>query len=287
MKRIELNQGSEQWHAWRRAHVCGTDAAYILGVNRYKNPVQLWEEKVGIKAPSDYTNERMERGTRLEPIAREWACKEIGIEFEPSVIESDEFSFMGGSLDGISLDCKYLLEIKCNGKENHEKALRGELPELHVPQVQHLLATSGLDMLFYVSYDGERGQIVNVYRDQDYINNMIDKEKEFFRCMQQHVPPSFHLDDYVHIEDPRWRSLYTLYAAEKKIAEESKAREEMYKKQLIELAGGSSAKGDGITLSKVIRKGMIDYDTILKQHQIDVDVEQFRKPSIESWRITA
>lgn len=289
MKRIELEQGSKEWLETRKLHIGGSDAPIIMGESPFKTTMQLWEEKVGIKT-NNYVSSAMSRGISMEPVARQDIERITGIKFTPVVLFHPTNKFMMCSLDGLSEDGKVILEVKCpnpNGPD-HAEAIKGNIPKKYKAQPQHCLeCVKTAEVVLYYSFDGERGHIVEAYRDQEYINNMIEKEKEFYRCMQQYVPPSFHLDDYVQMEDPRWRSIYNLYAAEKKIGEESKTREEMYKKQLIELSGGLNAIGDGIKLSKIVRKGIVDYDTILKQHEIYVDLDQFRKPSTESWRITA
>ena len=58
--------------------------------------------------------------------------------------------------------------------------------------------------------------------------------------------------------------------------------EDHYRKHLINLAGQTSSKGHGVTLSKIVRKGAIDWDTITKERKIDP--EPYRKPPIEMFR---
>jgi predicted phage-related endonuclease len=91
---------------------------------------------------------------------------------------------MIASFDGISVKRDYALEIKCPGKKDHGTALKGSIPIKYYPQLQHQLAVCGLDFIYYYSFDGEDGVTLIVQRDDDFIKNMIDKEKQFWDHLQ-------------------------------------------------------------------------------------------------------
>ena len=46
----------EAWLQARRNHIGGSDAAACVGMNPYKDNVQLWEEKMGLVEPEDISN---------------------------------------------------------------------------------------------------------------------------------------------------------------------------------------------------------------------------------------
>ena len=64
---------------------------------------------------------------------------------------------------------------------------------------------------------------------------------------------------------------------------ELEKEEEEVRKQLIFLSGESNTKGAGISLCQIQRKGNVDYSKIPELR--GVDVEKYRKPAINSWRI--
>ncbi len=181
-------QGSETWKAMRKKFVCASDSATVLGISPYSTPLQLWEEKLGLR-PERPANSAMERGTRLEPIARDIFEKKYRILMMPEVKIHPIDTWMMASLDGISLDGKEILEIKCTNRKNHEIAKAGKIPEYYKPQVQHQIYVSGVDYSYYCSFDSVDIVVVVVYRDDIFINAMIPKLREFYECMITFTEP--------------------------------------------------------------------------------------------------
>ena len=57
----------EAWLQARQNHIGGSDAAACVGMNPYKDNVQLWEEKMGLVEPEDISNKDYVRyGTEAE-----------------------------------------------------------------------------------------------------------------------------------------------------------------------------------------------------------------------------
>ena len=46
----------EEWLKARHFGIGGSDAACIVGANKYKTNVQLWEEKTGLTVPEDISD---------------------------------------------------------------------------------------------------------------------------------------------------------------------------------------------------------------------------------------
>ena len=182
MKIITYDQGSDQWLQWRRSKITATDAGIILGLNNWKDAHQLWQEKMGFIEPEPM-NEAMKRGQLLEPIARGLLCEQLGVNFEPMVIESDQFYWMGASLDGISQDYTSICEIKCMKISKHLQVSEHTIDPCHYAQMQHQLACSNASVTYYASYHPDATDLLNIVKifpDEEYIKNMIEKEKEFF-----------------------------------------------------------------------------------------------------------
>jgi putative phage-type endonuclease len=182
MKIINLEQGSLLWLSYRQKHIMATDAGVILGLNRFKDTHQLWQEKMGFVEPEPI-NDFMTRGQALEPVARGLLCEQVGINFEPIVIESDQFPWMGASLDGISDDRTCICEIKCMKINKHLQVSQDNIDLCHYAQMQHQIACTNAKVVFYASYHPDAPEpltIIEVYPDKKYIENMIEMEKEFF-----------------------------------------------------------------------------------------------------------
>ena len=43
----------KEWLKGRKGHIGGSDASACVGMNPYKDNVQLWEEKMGLTFPED------------------------------------------------------------------------------------------------------------------------------------------------------------------------------------------------------------------------------------------
>lgn len=69
----------EEWHEARRAAICASEVAAVLGVSPYESPLSVWARKRGL-IEKDEATERMKWGTRLErPILSGYAEDE-GVE---------------------------------------------------------------------------------------------------------------------------------------------------------------------------------------------------------------
>jgi len=278
---LTLEQGTPEWLALRKTKVTATDSCVIMGANPWKTRIQLYNEKIS-DDNNTFVNERMQRGTDLEPIARELFCIQTGIQMKPTVCIKD---WAMASLDGLSPCGRYALEIKCVNDKDHALALIGKVPEKYYPQCQKILYVTNAEICYYYSFDGADGVIVPVKRDYDYTGKMIHEELKFYECLQNRIPPEPQEGDYIYREDDLWKQCATQWMTLVQEMKEMEKREEDLRKQLIFLSGESNSKGAGISLCQVKRRGNIDYSKIIELQ--GVDLEQYRKPSTDSWRITS
>lgn len=179
---IQLKQGSSQWLKFRQEGIGASDAIILSGLSPWRTKKELWEEKLGLIDPQP-VNSSMQRGMILEPSARKCYEKMTGIDVVDCIKVSKEFPWMFASLDGISLDQKTIVEIKCTSKKNHELAKNGQIPAYYMPQIQHQLYVCELDSCHYFSFDGRDGILVIVNRCDIYIKKLLELEKEFYYHM--------------------------------------------------------------------------------------------------------
>lgn len=277
----EMRQGSQEWLELRKSKITATDAVVIMGASHWKTKIQLYKEKTGEIQNQEFINPAMQRGLDLEPLARRCYEKMSGIPVDPAVVVK---GWAMASLDGMYRTGEYIVEIKCPGKKDHAIAIQGKIPAHYMPQLQHQLYVCNLDQMHYFSFDGEQGVIVEVKRDQSFIDKMLKEELKFHICLKQKTPPDPEEGDYVEIDDPLW----TLYAEKWQEVQEKKKKleeqEDHLRKQLIFLSGECNARGAGVTLCQVKRRGNIDYSKIPQLQGIDL--EPYRKDNINSWRLT-
>lgn len=182
----ELQQGSPRWLEFRQQHIGASDTATIMGLNPWSKPLDLWREKaLGWQKPK---NAAMQRGNDLEQLARNAYQLETGIIVNPLVAEDEVYPFISASFDGISPCFSAIVEIKC-GKASHKLALNGEIPKYYFSQLQQQMYVAGLHEIDYFSYDGENNVLITVSRDNNFIEEMLEKEIKFWDCVVNFTPP--------------------------------------------------------------------------------------------------
>lgn len=181
---VEILQNTTKWRSFKQTKIGASDAPVIMGDSPWKTPRDLFEEKLGLRAPS-ITTSYMQRGIDLEPKARECFEKMTGIYVMPKTMVSDEIEWMMASLDGIDFEGENIVEIKCPGKKDHSTALKGEIPKKYKAQLQHQMKVCELEKMFYFSFDGEEGIVLEVERDDEYLEILIENERKFWEILCQ------------------------------------------------------------------------------------------------------
>lgn len=280
MKIIDVDQGSESWKELRKTKIGGSDAASIMGIG-FLTPYQLWEQKVLGKETTE--NDAMRRGKDLEGKARDLYIQTKGIEVNPAVILHDN-DWMMASLDGISLNGEIALEIKAPGPKDHATAFEGKVPEKYYPQCQHIMEVCQLNEMDYFSFDGVNGVVVKVFRDNDYIKKLLEKEYEFWQRVQNLDPPELTERDYKKKSGIEWELAVKEYLEAKEAISSWEEKEKIRRKNLIEISNGQNCIGSGVRVQRVVSQGRVDY-SIVKELQ-GIDLEPYRKPRTETWKIT-
>ena len=274
---MNLEQGGSDWLEWRRQGVGSSDAPIIMGVSPWCGVLTLYKRKRG-EAPEQAQNWAMNRGTRLEPEVRGMLEGTYGV-LEPATLTHPELPWMRASVDGISLDGRTVVEIKCPGEKDHLTACGLEIPEKYVPQVQHILAVTGCAKLIYASYYNGILATVTVPRDDAYIVRMIEAERLFWEAVQTGIAPLVEGQR----TDAEWLDAAQTYREAKADADSAAERFETARERLLALTA-TTASGGGVKVSQVEKKGSVDYKAIpaLK----GIDLEPYRKPGRTEWRIT-
>jgi hypothetical protein len=226
----------------------------------------------------------MQRGLQMEEEARQEFERITGIIVFPSVLFHQEHDWMMASLDGIDIEHKHIVEIKCPGPHDHSVAINGMIPDKYYPQLQHQMAVAGVNSAFYFSYDGCTSNVLEIKRNEVYQEELISKEKAFFRCMTTLETPELTEKDYTLRDDDIWKQTAKNWIDVHRQLRDLQRQEESLRESLICMCGKSNSMGNGIKMSRVVRKGNIDYTAIPELQ--DVDLERYRKRAIEMWRIS-
>ncbi len=268
---------------YRKTKIGASDSSAIMGVNPWVTPLMAWELKLGLR-PQPETNAAMQRGNDLEDLAREQFTQLTGIHVKPRRIEHPNIPYMFATLDGIS-DCgSCVVEIKCPGEKTYNMALAGEIPEVYLCQMMHQYEVAKPKEIFYFCFNGTSGIVLEVKPNKVYIDELLKKESEFYKCMIDLCPPEATLKDYQQRTDDEWLTCAERFLLAKKLLTRCEEEVETYRKRLVSLTGGSNSMGGGVKLSKCLRKGVISYSTLPEINAMDL--EKHRKPPTEYWRIS-
>ena len=289
----------QEWLNWRRGGIGSSDAAVIMNVSPWRTPRQLWEEKV-LGSDGQFENSAMTRGKELEPIARTWFEETMNVTVFPKNKTHAESSWIRASLDGIDLEEKIMVEIKCPNKDDHSLALNKKVPEKYIPQLQHQLLVTGLDGMYYCSFDGTAGTIVEVARDNAYIDTLLSEEQKFWDMVLSRTPPELTERDFICMEGKKeWELMADKWAYLSQSMKSMEEEEKTLKNLMIKMSGDRNAKGHGIKISKSVCLGNIDYKQAIedylqnmKAHHPEVTFpavpfEAYRKKSFTKWNFRA
>ena len=189
---------------FRQTGIGGSDSGAILGYSKWKNNVQLWEEKTGLVVPMDISdNPYVRRGKNMEAHLRQmfaithpWLT--VGGEIAG---RSDEYPFMFYTLDGTLTDTcgrTGVLEIK-TAEVKKLTEWRDKVPQTYYCQVLHYLAATGFAFAYLYAYiqitlgSGEISGYLKEYRIERIapdIELLVSKEKEFWRCVETKTKPN-------------------------------------------------------------------------------------------------
>jgi putative phage-type endonuclease len=283
-KRMMLEQGSPLWHAFRKKHLGASNAATIMGYG-YKSANWLFEWFLGLK-PDEEENHAMRFGKETEAEALKVYNILKGIDFEPEVFESDSHPFLSASMDGVAFLGKGIpvmaVEIKCCQSLMHSRLMEGDYHARHYAQCQHQMFVLDLPRMDLFAYSPTSHRIIQIERDQAYIDAYLEKALAFWSCVQNLESPE---QAPVEMEDnSEWGYSADLYKGAKELLRNAEDNEKYYRDRLIELADGRCAKGHGVKLTKIVSRGTIDYPKLCAE--MGFDPEPYRKENKTMYRIT-
>jgi len=98
------------------------------------------------------------------------------------------------------------------------------------------------------------------------------------------TPPPATDRDFVHRDSKEWRLHAEVWKDTKKQLALLVAKEEALRNELIAMCEGQSSQGNGVRISKSVRKGNIQYNNVKELK--GVDLEPYRAKNFEMWRFT-
>ena len=155
MNILDLQQGSQEWHAVRASHFTASEAPVMMGVSKYQTRNDLLKQKATGLAPevTEAQQRIFDKGHKAEADARPMAEEIIGMELYPATATSSAVTKLLASFDGIDLMEQLCWEHKLiNEKLRH--ATVDTLEEHYKVQMDQQLLVSGAEKCLFMASDG-------------------------------------------------------------------------------------------------------------------------------------
>lgn len=200
---IALKEHTAAWWSWRQGGVGSSDAASILGAKPAKSVERLLLEKQQPRKESRRSFARAQAAA-LEREARAHYCRAVGLAVEPACVQSLVRPWQRASLDGLSANGERAVEIKCGQAAYRSATARGRPPRHHYPQLQHILAVTGLPAIDYWCYVSHTAALrLEVRRDDAYIQRLVLAEEIFRKRFAPALSGNLAAARHVNSEPPR------------------------------------------------------------------------------------
>ena len=179
---------TDEQKLFRKLGIGGSDANIIMGGDDQKL-INLWLEKRGERESDDLSDVLMvQMGVWTEPFNRIWFQRKTN-----RVVTNDgdqriclDYPFMLCTLDGLTDGGKTVWEAKhVNG---FTKA--NEVVAKYAPQLHHNMIVTGTKMATLSVFFGNHAwDSFDVPFDEDYGQELIEAEKNFWECVQNGIEP--------------------------------------------------------------------------------------------------
>lgn len=206
----------EEWIKGRKNYIGGSDASCIVGMNPYKDNVQLWLEKTGQAQPVDISDEPFVKyGTEAEAHLRALFAldfPEYQVDYtENNMFLNDKYPFAHASLDGELTEKatgrKGILEIKTTNilQSMQKEKWKDRLPDNYYIQTLHYLLVTEYDFVILKAqlkseFNGEvylQTKHYHIEREDVAadIKYLEDSERKFWQQVQERRKPALILPE--------------------------------------------------------------------------------------------
>ena len=185
------------WAHVRNTGIGGSDAGVILGVNKWKTPFQLWQEKTGAAEAEDLSgNEAVYWGTVLEPLVARRFEEETGKKVHRrGTLQDTEHPFMLANVDRWVQGENAGLEIKTANAFAGSDWEDDEVPPSYIAQCTHYMAVTGAEKWYIaVLLGGQKFVWKEIPRIEDNISYLREQEAAFWKHVTDRTHPDITID---------------------------------------------------------------------------------------------
>lgn len=272
IQEIELEQGSPEWHEFRRQHRMASETPAILNVSPYQKPSDIRRIKNG--GDKGFVNAAMRKGTEQEPFARK-AYNKKHEPMRPAVFVNGLY---GASLDGINMDLTGLWECKTPkdgfASERARLCIKGELTDYDYAQVQHQLMVTKAQWCDFCVWD---------WNEADFVMTRVLPDEAMWDRI--HAEWELFWKDLGTRTDAQWQSAVQKYFQLKLAADEATKALDLAKKELQEQLVGDVNEGFGVRVQRIKISGSTDWKKVQERYLVNTDLSEFKKPDTFQIRI--
>lgn len=188
-----LGMPREEWLELRRQGIGGSDAAAIVGLDRYRSAFDVYAEKIGLK-PEQPDNEAMRQGRDLEGYVASRFCEQTGkkVRRRNAILQHPEHHWMLGNIDRWVVGENAGFEAKTTSVLNRAKFNQGEFPPNYYVQCVHYMAVTGAERWYLaVLVLNKSFHVFTIERDEAEVQALIAAEKDFWENhVLKQIPPT-------------------------------------------------------------------------------------------------
>jgi putative phage-type endonuclease len=289
-----IEQRSPEWFQQRKGKLTGSNIGTALGVNPYKKPADLMRQMVREwhNADSEFKgNVATEWGTaneanatiELEMFHLAAPIEETGLHVHPV------HEWLAASPDGLIGD-DGVAEIKCpfglRAKEAPEFKTLFDQPH-YFAQTQIEMACTGRTWCAFYQWAPKGDNYHEQAFSQAWFDEALPKLKAFYDAylVEREMPNAQRYLEPRHTElnNEFIVDLVEQYKEAKERAKELEQQAKDLLSEIIDRCGESESEINGSKLSKVTKKGAVDYGKVPELE--DVDLDQYRKVGSSYWAL--
>ncbi len=188
-----LNMDREEWKDARRKGIGGSDAAAIVGLDRWRSPFDVYADKLSL-IPDREDNEAMRQGRDFEDYVARRFTEETGkkVRRRNAILRHPDHPFMLANVDRLVVGENAGFEAKTTSILNKAQFAKGEYPPNYYVQCMHYMAVTGADRWYLAVLVLNRAfHIFTIERSESEIAALVEAEKHFWQNhVLKQIPPA-------------------------------------------------------------------------------------------------
>lgn len=284
---------NNEFLAERQTGVGGSDVSAILGLNPWRDIVDLYREKTGEIEPAPETD-AMRWGSLLEPLIRDEYTRITGncVRVVESLFRHPVHSHIIGHVDGIveTDNGNGVLEIKSTElymRSRWGASMTDEIPHNYLLQVQHYMLVTGLKWAHVAVLFGKRDFVVfEVHESHELQQLIVDACNDFWAHVENKTVPTldgvstpkepkvYGEENLIDALDDTAEMFVRRYSEVKKHIGELRAEENDLKSAIIESLGeysGVQTDDYKVTVSQVAQN-QTNWRAVAKEANVPEDI---------------